>query len=168
MAYKIYTQENFYSQADIDAAEKVWPQGEVDAAFRKYRDAVDVGDHETMASMLSDDGRGGNATFGLFHDRVSYKGFLTSFWQEIIPNHSVWIATDKGRVLNRWCEVLPGTPPEGDRYDYFGINEVIYNGNGQFRLMFSTPDLFGLQVLYKKWVADAQVEKYGDIYPGLA
>lgn len=167
MAYQIYSQENFYSRADIEAAARSWLPAEVEQAFQKYRRAVDVGDHEKMASMLSDDGRGGNATFGLFHDRASYKDFLTSHWHEAIPNHSVWVASDRGRVLNKWCEVLPGTPPEGGRYDYFGINEVIYNGEGQFRLMFSTPDLFGLQVLYKKWIADGQKDKYGDIYPGL-
>lgn len=167
MAYKSYTQETFYSRADKEAAAKDWPQREIEEAFNKYRSAVDIGDHETMASMLSEDGRGGNATFGLFRNRASYKAFLKSCWHEVIPNHSVWVATSGGRVLNKWCEVLPGTPPEGGRYDYFGINELIYNGSGQFRLMFSTPDLFGLQVLYKKWIVDGQKEKHGDIYPGL-
>ena len=70
--------------------------------------------------------------------------------------------------MNRWCEVLPGTPPGGGRYDYFGINEVIYAGDGQFRLMYSIPDLFGLTVLYGRWKADGQHHTYGDIYPDIS
>lgn len=163
----LHTQEDFYTAQDLAAAAKDWPREEVAAAFATYRAAVDTADHDTMAAMLTDDGRGGNATFGFFHDRESYKQFLTEAWLEIIPNYSMWRVIDGGRVINKWCEVLPGDPPDGGRYDYFGINEVIYAGNRQFRLMYSLPDLFGLTVLYRRWMADGQHEKYGDLYPGL-
>ena len=70
-------------------------------------------------------------------------------------------------MVNRWCEVLPGTPPGGGRYDYFGINELIYAGDGLFRFMYSLPDLFGLTVLYERWKADGQHETHGDIFPSI-
>ena len=41
-------------------------------------------------------------------------------------------------------------------------------GNGEFRLMYSMPDLFGLQVLYNRWKSDGQYEKYGDVYACIA
>jgi hypothetical protein len=163
-----YTQENLYTPKDLECASKDWPRSEVEKAFAAYRAAIEVGDHETMAAMLADDGRAGNATFGLFHDRASYLKFLTDCWLEVIPNRSVWQMIDGGRVVNKWRESLPGSPPEGERYDYFGINEVIYAGDGQFRFMFSLPDLFGLTVLYGRWKTDGQHETYGDIYPGLS
>ncbi len=118
--------------------------------------------------MLAVGGRGGNATFGFFHDRDSYLEFLRSCWLEVIPNRSVWHVVQGGRVVDKWRESLPGETQEGDRYDYFGINELIYDGVGMFRLMYSIPDLFGLTALYRKWKADRKHEIHGDIYPGLA
>ncbi len=166
-AFTLYSQENFYTPQDLEYAAKDWPQREVENAFKAYRAAIEVGDHATMAAMLTEDGRGGNATYGFFHDREAYREFLEACWLEIIPNYNVWQLIDGGRVVNRWCEVLPGTPPGGGRYDYFGINEVIYAGSGQFRLMYSLPDLFGMTVLYGRWKADGQHETYGDIYPSI-
>ena len=111
MNFTLHTQDNFYTPQDLEAAAKDWPRVEVVKAFAAYRAAVDVGDHDAMAAMLTNDGRGGNATFGFFHDRASYKQFLTDCWIEIIPNHNMWQMIDGGRVVNKWCEVLPGTPP---------------------------------------------------------
>lgn len=167
-ALTLYSQESFYTPDDLAAAAKNWPRGEVENAFNAYRAAIESGDHATMAAMLSEDGRGGNATYGFFHDREAYREFLTACWLEIVPNYNVWQLIGAGRVVNKWCEVLPGTPITGGRYDYFGINEVIYAGNGQFRLMYSIPDLYGLTVLYGRWKADGQHEEYGDIYPSLS
>ena len=164
----LHTQASFYTPDDLAAAERDWDRGEVEAAFRRYRAAVDVGDHDTMTALLAEGGRGGNATYGFFTDRASYRQFLADCWLEVIPNHSVWVMIDRGRILNKWCEVLPGDPPGGGRYDYFGFNELIYAGGGQFRLLYSVPDLFGLNVLYARWKADGQHETHGDLYAGLA
>lgn len=158
---------DFYTPEDLTCAARDWPRDEVGEAFGRYRAAVDVGDHAAMAEMLSEEGRGGNATFGLFHGRAAYRAFLTDHWLEIIPNASVWQMIEGGRVVNKWVETLPGTPPAGGAYDYFGINEVIYAGDGRFRLMYSVPDLFGLTVVYRRWKADGHHQTYGDIYPGL-
>ena len=165
--FPLYTEADFYTPEDLECAAKEWPRSEVAKAFAAYRAAVDVGDHDTMTAMLTADGRGGNATFGFFHDRDAYRQFLKDCWLEIIPNHSMWQMIGGGRVMNKWCETLPGTPPNGGRYDYFGINEVIYAGDGQFRFMYSLPDQFGLSVLYGRWKADGQHEVYGDIYPSI-
>jgi hypothetical protein len=167
-SFTLYTQEDFYTAEDREAAAHPWPRDEIERAFGRYRAAVDVGDHDAMASMLTEDGRGGNATFGFFHGQAAYRKFLGDCWLEIVPNYSVWQAIEGGRVLDKWCEVLPGRPPAGGRYDYFGINEVIYAGDGRFRLMYSLPDLFGLSLLYRRWKADGQHQQYGDLYPGLS
>lgn len=162
-----YCQEDFYTSKDIELAEMDWSFAEVEAAFLKFRKALDQGDHASMAAMISQGGRAGNATYGLFNDRDSYLEFLRSTWNEVIPNRSVWHVIDKGRVVNKWRESLPGIDSDGRRYDYFGINELIYAGEGLFNLQYSIPDVFGLTALYRKWKSDGQHEIHGEIYPHL-
>ena len=163
----LHTQETFYDAQDGACATRSWPAGEVEEAFARYRTAIDVSDHDTMAALLSEEGRGGNAIYGFFHGRAAYRKFLTECWLEVIPNVSVWHVIEGGRVVNKWRESLPGTTSEGARYDYFGISEIIYAGEGSFRFIYSIPDLFGLNLLYARWKADGQHQTHGDLYPGL-
>jgi len=162
-----YTQEDFYTPEDIMFAETDWPIEEVETAFLKFRAALDNGDHEAMTAMIAPNGRGGNATYGFFRDHDLYLEFLRSAWNEVVPNRSVWHVIDRGRVVNKWRESLPGLDGGGKRYDYFGINELIYAGDGLFNLQYSIPDVFGLTVLYGKWKSDGQHEVHGEIYPSL-
>jgi len=163
----LFTQEDFYTSEDIELAKKNWPFGEVEAAFVEFREALDCGDHDKMAAMIAPNGRGGNATFGFFHDHDSYLEFLRTAWNEVIPNRSVWHVIDNGRVVNKWRESLPGLDGDGKRYDYFGINELIYAGEGLFNLQYSLPDVVGLTALYGKWKSDGQHRVHGEIYPSL-
>ena len=75
-ALTLYSQKSFYTPDDLVAAAKNWPRGEVENAFNAYRAAIESGDHATMAAMLSEDGRGGNAPYGFFHDRDAYREFF--------------------------------------------------------------------------------------------
>lgn len=165
-AGELHDLADLYVAEDLAAAATAWPRGEVVAAFKRYRRAVDQSDHETMAAMLSDDGRAGNATYGLFSDRAAYLAFLKEAWLSVISNLNVWQLIEGGRVVNKWVEILPGTPPAGMNYNYYGINEVIYAGNGQFRFMYSLPDLFGLSQTYRRWKEDGHHNEFGDVYPG--
>jgi hypothetical protein len=164
---KFYTQGDFYTDEDLAFCENEWPAEEVEKVFSEFRNAIDIADHKTMASMVAPGGRAGNATFGLFDDQKQYLEFLKMAWHELIPNHSVWHVIDRGRIVNKWRESLPGLDGEGKRYDYFGINELIYAGNGLFNLQYSIPDIFGLTGVYQKWKTDGRHEEYGEIYPGL-
>ena len=44
---------------------------------------------------------------------------------------------------------------------------MIHGGSGQFRLMYSMPDPFGMTVLYERWKPGGQPETYGEIDPGI-
>lgn len=165
--YTLSTMADFYTESELACAARTWPAEEIEAAWTAYRAAVDVGDHDTMSRMMTADGRGGNSTFGFF-DSDAYLLFLKECWLEIIPNESVWHVIEGGRIVNRWCETFPGTPPAGGRYDYFGINELIYAGDGRFCFQYSLPDLFPMTILYQRWKADGQHEIYGDLYPSLS
>lgn len=105
------TQASFYTDEDQEVATRAWPKQEVEDAFRSYRSAVDVADRDRMAEHLTVDGRGRNATFGFVQGRDAYRLFLHDRWPETVPNHSMWVAIHGGRVVNKWCEVLPGERP---------------------------------------------------------
>lgn len=152
---------------------------EVAAHFARWREAVDRRDLDVMASMLAADVRGGNAQFGILEGREAVVGFMRERWPESVPNRSVWHVIDGERVVNKWCETLPGQAPSGEPYDYDGISEFIYTragadensvgsvGGGSWRFMYGLPDVVGLMRVHARWLADGQAEIFGEVYPGL-
>ena len=157
--------DDFYTDAERANAAQAWPEGEVAAAFARYRRCVDESDHAGMAGLLSPDGRGGNAVYGMLEGPAAYLDFCEKYWPSEVPNESVWIAIDGGRVVNRWRETLPGTPPDGVPYTYDGITEVIYAGEGRFSLIWGVPDLAGFQRAMLRWQEHGQAERYPDVFP---
>jgi hypothetical protein len=143
-----------------------YPRSEIEAHFARWRDAVDRHDLEAMARMLAEDARGGNAVFGRFEGRAAIMQFW-KHWPDSVPNRNVWCVIDGSRVVAKWRETLPGTPPEGSDYHYYGISEFIYAGNGQWSFIYSLPDQTGLVRAYARWRKDGHVEAYGEIYPGM-
>ena len=89
-----------------------YPRSEIEAHFARWREAVNRHDLEAMAPMLAEDARGGNEVFGLFEGRNAIMQFM-KHWPDSVPNRSVWCVIDGSRVVNKWRETLPGTPPEG-------------------------------------------------------
>jgi hypothetical protein len=144
-----------------------YSRSEIEAHFARWREAVDRRDLKAMAVMLHTDATGGNAVFGVFEGRDAIVEFM-QHWPQSVPNRSVWHVIDRTRVVNKWRETLPGTPPS-DRgyraYDYFGISEFIYGGDGKWNYMFGLPDQTGLLRIYAQWRADGQAEIHGEIYP---
>ena len=116
---------------------------EIERHFARWRDVVDRRDLDAMASMFAPDARGGNAVFGLFDGPEAIIGFARQHWPEAIPNRSVWHVIDGVRVVDKWRETLPGEPSSGSDYDYFGITELLYAGEGKWSYMFGLPDTVG-------------------------
>jgi hypothetical protein len=127
---------------------------------------VDKRDLDAMAAMFTADARGGNSVFGIFEGRDAIMQFMER-WPESVPNRSLWVAIDGPRVVNKWRETLPGTPPAGSDYHYDGISEFHYAGGGQWNFMYGLPDLAGLRRAYARWKADGHAATHGEIYPGL-
>ena len=145
-----------------------FPREEIEAHWKTYRDAVDRRDLDAMAAYFTEDVRGGNAVHGLFEGREALSKWTREHWPESVPNRGVWTAIDGDRVVHKWRETLPGTPPDGaEPYDYFGISEFIYAGDGKWSFMFGLPDVFGLQQVYARWKADGQAAPHGEVYPGM-
>jgi hypothetical protein len=119
-----------------------------------------------MAPMLAEDARGGNAVFGLFEGRDAIMRFM-KHWPESVPNRSVWCVIDGSRVVDKWRETLPGRPPDGSDYHYYGISEFIYAGNRQWSFMYGLPDHIGLLRAYARWRKDGYAKTYGELYPGM-
>lgn len=144
-------------------------RGEIEAHFKRWREAVDRRDLGSMAEMLALRASGGNASYGMFEGRDAIVKCM-QHWPENVPNRSIWHVIDGTRVVNKWRETLPGTPPShrGYRdYDYVGISEFLYGGDGQWSFMFGLPDQAGLLRVYAEWRADGQAEIYGEVYPGI-
>lgn len=141
-------------------------RGEIEAHFARWREAVDRRDLDAMAAMLAEDAQGGNSVFGLSQGRDAILRFMQR-WPESVPNRSVWVAIDDVRVVNKWRETLPGTPPQGRYYHYTGISEFIYAGNGQWSFMYGLPDIVGLTRVYAEWRRDGQADIHGEVYPGM-
>ncbi|MBW2495725.1 MAG: hypothetical protein JRF61_00510 [Deltaproteobacteria bacterium] len=57
-------------------------------------------------------------------------------------------------------------PASRDRRE-LATDELIYQGDGRLRSMYSIPGLFGLTDLDRRWRADGQHESYAEIDPGL-
>jgi len=141
-------------------------RSEIEAHFARWRSAVDERDLERMASMLAVDAQGGNAVFGLFEGHDAIMRFM-DHWPEIVPNRSIWVAIDGQRVVNKWRETLPGDPPDGSDYHYYGISEFLYGGSNEWSYMYGLPDQVGLMKTYARWRADGQHERFGEVYPGM-
>lgn len=139
---------------------------EIEAHFARWREAVDRHDLEAMKPMLTEDARGGNATFGISEGRDGVMQFM-QHWPESVPNRSVWHVIDADRVVNKWREWLPGSASDGSDYHYDGISEFIYAGADRWNFMYGLPDVTGLTRAYARWKNDGQAEIHGEVYPGL-
>ncbi len=117
--------------------------------------------------MLAPDAQGGNSQYGLFEGRDAIIKFSEDHWPESVPNRSVWHAIDDFRVVDKWRETLPGEPPPGRDYDYYGITELLYAGSGAWSFMYGIPDVVGLMRVYQQWRDDGQVPIHGEVYPGI-
>ena len=141
-------------------------RAEIEPHFARWRDAVDRHDLDAMAPLLTEDARGGNATFGISEGRDAVMQFMLH-WPQSVPNRGLWHAIDGERVVNKWREWLPGKAPDGSEYHYDGISEFIYAGGGQWNFMYGLPDVTGLTRVYARWKQDGQAEIHGEVYPGL-
>jgi hypothetical protein len=141
-----------------------FPRDEVVQHFRRWRAATDRRDLAAMAPMLAVDAKGGNSYFGILDGRDAIMNFVEKRWPAAVPNRSVWHVIDGARVVNKWRETLPGTPPDGTDYHYVGISEFIYAGNGEWSFMYGIPDAVGLGEVHKRWTADGHAEEYPKLY----
>ena len=116
---------------------------EVANPLSKWRQAVDRRDISQMASMLTPDARGGNSEYGIFEGRDAIVKFAEDHWPESVPNRSVWHAIDDCRVVDKRRETLPGEPPSGRDYHYYGISELRYAGSREWNFMYGIPDVVG-------------------------
>ena len=143
------------------------PRAQVESLFRSWRAAIDTRDFAAMRDMLTPDARGGNAVFGVVDGRDALLEFAESKWPEAVPNESVWHAIDGERLVNKWKETLPGTPPSGEPYAYFGISEFLYDESGRWRFMYGLPDVPGLMRVHARWKKDGHAATFPDVYPEL-
>ena len=145
----------------------VYSREEVAQHVARWRRAVDQRDLDGMASMFTEDARGGNSQYGVFDGRKAIMRFIEDHWPEAVPNRSVWHAIDGARVVDKWRETLPGQAPPGYDYGYDGITELSYAGSRKWRFIYGIPDVVGLMRVVGRWRRDGQADAYGEVYPDI-
>ena len=126
---------------------------EIAEAFEHWNTLVDRRDFVAMSEQFTEDGFAGNNVEGIFHGRPGILEFMSHFPLEW-GNACEWAAIDPPRLVYKWKHWFPGTRPDGTLYEFFGIAEMIYAGNGLWRSFVSLYDVFGFEKVSKEWAAE--------------
>ena len=116
------------------------PRDEVQAAVDAYvelRERIRNGDDTwtALADLFTDDVVYIDPAWG----RVEGIDELRAFLDESMRGLEDWTfpveftAIDGDHVVIKWIQQLPGTRPDGSRYEQSGISTLVYAGGGRFR-----------------------------------
>lgn len=115
------------------------PENEVRAAVAAYvelreRIARGEADWPDLATMFTDDAVYIDPAWG----RVEGIGALEEFFAESMRGLEDWefpiefTAVEGDTVVVKWTQRLPGTRPDGGRWEQSGISTLVYAGDGKF------------------------------------
>jgi hypothetical protein len=142
---------------------------EVLAAQEEYREACRVGDWDAAILHFTEDVVTGNNVRGLYHGRAGAREWIAaSPWIRLSPTNwgyaLVWEAVDvetaEPRLLTKWKHWLPEHRPDGSPYEFEGITEKLYAGDGQFSFNYSVLDVVGLHRIEAEAIADGRLSKF--------
>jgi ketosteroid isomerase-like protein len=116
------------------------PREEVEATVDRYcdlRERIERGeaDWTDLAQMFTDDVVFIDPAWG----RVEGIDELRTFLSDSMKGLEDWsfpiefTAIDGDDVVIKWVQLLPGTRPDGSRYQQSGCSTLIYAGDGKFR-----------------------------------
>ena len=133
---------------------------EILAAFRAFDQCSERVDWDSAIHFFTEDARGGNVRIGV---REGREGIMQ--WLRNNPPdwgyESLWLAVDPPRVVNRWRHWLPGHRADGSRYEFEGISEYVYAGNGRFSWAYSTFDSAAVAAVVEEYRRDQAALKDG-------
>lgn len=103
----------------------------IDARTRIEREDGDWGD---LADCFTDDAVYVDCAWGRVEGREEIRAFLRQAMVGIdFENPVDFWAADGPRVLVKWRQVLPGTKPDGGRWQQSAVTTLLYAGGGLFR-----------------------------------
>ncbi len=113
---------------------------EVVATVEHYcalRERIELGEADwiDLADMFTDDVVFIDPAWG----RVEGIAELRAFLVDSMKGLEDWsfpiefVAIDGDNVIIKWLQLLPGTRPDGTRYQQSGVSTLIYAGDGKFR-----------------------------------
>jgi len=116
------------------------PREEIEATVTRYcdlRERIERGeaDWTDLAQMFTDDVVFIDPAWG----RVEGIDELRSFLSDSMKGLEDWsfpiefTAIDGDNVVIKWIQQLPGTRPDGTRYQQSGSSTLVYAGDGRFR-----------------------------------
>ena len=128
-------------------------RAEVEQAFQHHDALTRRFAYHEAAQLYLEDGWAGNTVFGVFHGRAGIEEFFRHNPSDL--GYDVdWVVIEGARVVNRWRHWLPGRRSDGTRYDFVGIAERIYAGDGQWKSLYSIPDVVNLGRRLAEWEKD--------------
>ena len=115
------------------------PRDEVQATVDRYCDVrrrIDAGElpWDALAQFFVEDCVYIDPAWG----RVEGLGEVSAFFTESMRGLEDWdfpiefAAIDGDNVVVKWIQVLPGTKPDGSRYQQSGSSTMVYAGDGKF------------------------------------
>lgn len=144
---------------------------EVLAAQERYRLATAAGDWDAAVECFTEDVVTGNNVRGQYYGREAAITWMqASPWIRLDPPNwgyeMLWeileVAETPARLVTKWKHWLPEPRPDRSRYEFVGVTEKVYAGNGQFSYNCSILDLAGLQRIEADAIADGRLSKFKD------
>lgn len=116
------------------------PRDEVVAAVEHYcalRERIELGEASwiDLADVFTDDVVFIDPAWGRVEGITELRSFLVDSMKGLEDwNFPIeFVAIDGDNVVIKWIQQLPGTRPDGTRYQQSGSSTLIYAGDGKFR-----------------------------------
>lgn len=132
-----------------------FPKAEVEAAFRKTRDAQDREDWSAYADCFREDAVYVEHQFGTFRGREQIRAWLVPIMEQCrgwtFPTE--WLAIDGDRIVFKWWNRLPRRRPDGGWYEFAGVTTMVYAGDGLFSFQEDFYNFEETKKVLEEWAA---------------
>lgn len=106
---------------------------ETEAAYQRHRAVHDAREWPKLADLFAADATYEDPFFGRIEGREAIRAFLvksmTGLEEWTFPIE--WLVIDRGRVVTKWHNRLPGRRRDGGHFEFPGMSTITYGGDGQ-------------------------------------
>ena len=115
----------------------------------------EAADWQGLGDLFTDDGSYFDVIWGWSHGSAAIHQFLHDSMKDLgdweFPIHFVLMGDD--RIVTHWHNVLPGTRPDGTRYETPGVSILTYAGDMRMSQQMDLYDSKAILAVMKEWNA---------------